>query len=283
MQRDILINVDKWHTIIISKRKLRVKIMKMFASERRDKIIQLLHNQKRATVKELAGEIGVSEATLRTDLNKMEADGLLTRTHGGAVLNTDNDNETSFSVREKKNKKEKMQIAKKAFELIEEKQCILLDASSTALEMARYIKTQPIRLTVVTTGLQCAMELNHNPDITVIQIGGLVTKGSSSIEGTLGLSILDYINIDLMFTSANGFSVDNGLTDFNLYEVQLKKAIVLKAEKVIALIDSSKIEKNSSAVFASLDQIDKIITDRPVGSDIAEQIESNDIEILIGK
>src|SRR5699024_9146308 len=119
------------------------------------------------------------------------ADGLLTRTHGGAVLNTDEDNDTSFTIREQKNKKEKMQIAKKAFELIEEKQCILFDASSTALEMARYIKNKPIRLTVVTTGLQAASELNRNPDITVIMIGGLVTKGSSSIEGTLGVSILD--------------------------------------------------------------------------------------------
>lgn len=255
--------------------------MKMFASERRDKITQLLHNQKRATVKELAAEIGVSEATLRTDLNKMETDGLLTRTHGGAILNTEEDNDTSFTVREKKNKKEKTQIAKKAFELIEEKQCILLDASSTALEMARYIKNQPIRLTIVTTGIQAASELNNNPDITVILVGGLVTKGSSSIEGTLGLSILDYINIDIMFTSSNGFSTDNGLTDFNLYEVQLKKAIVSKAEKVVALIDSSKIEKNSSAVFATLDQINKIITDKPVAQEVAEKVENNNIEIVI--
>jgi len=256
-------------------------MMKMFASERRDKIIQILNNQRRVTVKELASEIGVSEATLRTDLNTMEQYGLLTRTHGGAILNNEEVNETSFIVREKKNKKEKIQIAKKAFELIEEKQCVLLDASSTALELARYIKNQPIRLTVVTTGLQTASELNQNPDITVILIGGLVTKGSSSIEGTLGLSILDYINIDMMFTSANGLS-DNGLTDFNLYEVQLKKELAVKAGKIIALIDSSKIGKNSSAVFATMSQIDAIITDAPINKELTEKIESNNVDIHVG-
>lgn len=255
--------------------------MKMFASERRDNIIQFLQKQKRATVKELASQIGVSEATLRTDLNRMETDGLLTRTHGGAVLNTEEENDTSFSVREKKNKQEKIQIAKKAYEMIEEKQCILLDASSTALELARYIKSKPMRLTVVTSGLQSALELNNNPDITVILIGGMLTKGSSSIEGTLGLSILDYLTIDMMFTSSNGFSIESGLTDFNLYEVQLKKEIVKKAKKVVALIDSSKIEKNSSAVFATLDQIDKLITDKPIDHNLSKEILRNDIEIVV--
>jgi len=117
--------------------------MKMFVSERRIKIMKLLNEKRRVTVKELSISIGVSEATLRSDLNKMELDGLLTRTHGGAVLNNYSDNETSFSARQKKNNKEKALIAKKAMEFIVEKQCILLDASSSALELARYLKKRP--------------------------------------------------------------------------------------------------------------------------------------------
>src|SRR4051794_35793429 len=102
----------------------------MFVSERRDKIMVMLHDKKRVTVKELHTNLGVSAATLRSDLNNMELEGLLTRTHGGAVLNDYTNNETSFSAREKKNNKEKVEIAAKALELVEEKQCILLDASS---------------------------------------------------------------------------------------------------------------------------------------------------------
>ncbi|MFD1449050.1 DeoR/GlpR family DNA-binding transcription regulator [Oceanobacillus profundus] len=254
--------------------------MKMFASERREKIMLLLQEQGRVTVKELALQIGVSEATLRTDLSKMEEDGLLTRTHGGAVLNDETDNDISFSVREKKNIQEKITIAEKAFELIEEKQCILLDASSTALALARYIRNKSTRLTVVTSGVQTALELKENPDITVILIGGVVTKGSTSIEGKLGLSILDYVNIDMMFTSANGFTVENGLTDFNLYEVELKKEMVKRSQKVVAIIDHSKIGKTSSSVFATTEEIDVLITDKIVNEEITKKILENNIEII---
>ncbi|EQB37581.1 hypothetical protein M948_03260 [Virgibacillus sp. CM-4] len=255
--------------------------MKMFASERRSKIIDLLHERKRITVKEIASQIGVSEATLRTDLNKMENDGLLTRTHGGAVINEDKENDTSFNVRQKKNKKEKIQISKRALDLIEEKQCILLDASSTALELARLLNSTSLRLTVVTSGLQTAIELKDNPDITVILIGGVVTKKSTSIEGTLGIDILDYVNIDIMFTSANGFSLENGLEDFNLYEVQIKKEIVQRASKVIALVDSSKIGKSSSAVFAKFGQIDRLITDQPIESPFLNKLDAHHIDTII--
>ncbi|WP_431801327.1 DeoR/GlpR family DNA-binding transcription regulator [Halobacillus andaensis] len=236
--------------------------------------------KKRVTVKELAAHIGVSEATLRTDLNKMEEDGLLKRTHGGAMLNEDSDNETSFSAREKKNREEKTIIADTAFELIEEKQCILLDASSTALELARHLKNQPIRLTVVTSGVLTALELKENPDITVILIGGVLTNRSSSIEGTLGLSILEHVNVDIMFTSGNGFSVENGLTDFNLYEVALKKELIKKSNKIVALVDSSKIGKSSSAVFATPEEIDILITDQVSNVALSTKLKEQNIEFI---
>jgi len=79
---------------------------------------------------------------------------------------------------------------------------------------------------VITIGIQTAIELKGNPNITVILIGRVATKDSSAIKGTLGLSILDYVNIDTLFTSANGFSLTNGIIDFNLYEVSLKKEMI---------------------------------------------------------
>ncbi|WP_138420500.1 DeoR/GlpR family DNA-binding transcription regulator [Aquibacillus sediminis] len=254
--------------------------MKMFATERRNEILKILQEKQRLTVKDLSSKIGVSEATLRTDLNKMEMEGLLTRTHGGAILNDYIDYETSFSAREKKNKSEKIKIAEKAFTFVEEKQCILLDASSTALEFARFLKDQQVRLTVVTSGLQTALELKDNFNITVILIGGVVTTGSSSVEGTLGLSILNNVNIDIMFTSANGFVVETGLTDFNLYEVELKKEMVKKANNVIALIDKSKIGTSSSALFAYTEEIDTIITDQPIGNDINRKLSELSIRVI---
>jgi DeoR/GlpR family transcriptional regulator of sugar metabolism len=254
---------------------------KMFAPERRNMIMQKLNEDKRVTIKELSKEINVSEATLRTDLAKMEEEGLLLRTHGGAILADANlDNETSFKTRERKNKSEKSVIAKKASELIISGQCILLDASSTALELARILIDMPIRLTVVTSGINTALELNEHPDITVILLGGIVKRGSFALEGSLGIDILKKINVDMMFTSANGFSIESGLTDFSVYEVELKREMVKASNHVVALLDHSKINKNSIASFASTNQIDTIITDADMENSYAKKLTDQNIEVI---
>jgi DeoR/GlpR family transcriptional regulator of sugar metabolism len=253
---------------------------KMFAPERRKIIMEKLYERQRVTIKELSEEMDVSEATLRIDLTKMEEEGLLKRTHGGALLVDDFENETRFSNREKKNKEEKSALAKQAFDLISNSQCIMLDASSTALELAKLLKETRIRLTVVTSGINTALELHEHPDITVILLGGIVKKGSYSLEGSLGVSVLDKINIDLMFTSANGFTLEAGLMDFSVYEVELKKAMVGSANKVVALLDHTKINKHSIATFASLDEIDMIITDCNLSQEYREELEKHRIEIM---
>ncbi|HWO95869.1 MAG TPA: DeoR/GlpR family DNA-binding transcription regulator [Bacillus sp. (in: firmicutes)] len=254
---------------------------KVFAPERRKMIMEKLYERQRVTVKELSEEIKVSEATLRTDLTKMEEDGLLKRTHGGAILIDTMESETNFYNRERRNKHEKSAIAKKAVELISNGQCIMLDASSTALELARTLKEMQIRLTVVTSGINTALELHEHPDITVILLGGIVKRGSYSLEGSLGINILNQINIDLMFTSANGFSFESGLSDFSVYEVELKKAMVNASNKVIALLDHTKMNKNSIASFASIDQIDTIITDCAITDDYARKFKEQNIEVMI--
>ena len=253
---------------------------KMFALERRQAILEKLKIQNRVTIKELSEEIKVSEATLRTDLSKMEEDGLLQRTHGGAVLVNPLEIETSFSSREKRNKDEKLAIALEASKHISNGQCIMLDASSTALELARILKDTNLRITVVTSGINTALELNDHSDITVILLGGIVKRGSYSLEGSLGINILKQIHIDIMFTSANGFSFEKGLTDFSVYEVELKKAMVHASNKVIALLDHTKIHKQSIASFASTDQIDMIITDYTAKDELIQKLAEVNVDVL---
>jgi len=253
---------------------------KLFATERRKLILDILQQKKRITVKELANRVNFSEATLRTDLKILEEEGLLTRTHGGAILNEDLPANSSFSEREKKNRESKIIIAKKAIKLISHKDSILLDASTTALELARLLREKEIRLTVVTNGISTAIELKENPGINVILIGGMARIGSMAIEGLLGASILNKINIDTMFTSASGFTIEDGLTDFNVYEVELKKLMVEKADKVIALLDHTKIGTSSSAAFASCEEIDTIITDKNLPEDFIKELSRYDIEVL---
>ncbi|SFJ52382.1 transcriptional regulator, DeoR family [Halobacillus dabanensis] len=253
---------------------------KMFATERRNLIVSHLQQEKRLTVKHLANKLNVSEATLRTDLNLLEEEGLLTRTHGGAVLNENEPPKNNFSDRAMRNIDYKKSITRKAVELISRKDCILLDASTTSLELARIIKEKETKLTVVTNGISTALELKENPSINVILIGGIARMGSMGLEGLLGKNVLDEINIEMMFTSASGFTLEDGLSDFNVYEVELKKVMVQKAKKVIALLDHTKIGTSSIAPFASIDEIDKIITDEDIPNEILQLLKDSNIDII---
>lgn len=254
---------------------------KLFTTERRQLILDILEEKKRVTVKDLAKAVNVSDATLRTDLNALEEEGLLTRTHGGAVLNEDlSSPKVSFSEREKKNPDSKNTIAQKAIELIKHKDCILLDASTTALSLARLIRTSSLNITVVTNGISAAIELKENPGINVILVGGMARMGSMALEGLLGTNVLNKINIDTMFTSARGFSIEEGLTDFNVYEVELKKVMADKADKIVALLDHSKIGTSSIASFANCDQIDTIISDMELDADFQKELIKRNINIL---
>jgi len=258
--------------------------VKMFSEERRKRIIDYLTKHNRATVKELAEILNVSTVTLRADLNYLESEGLLQRTHGGATLiepRNEVSHTTSFSVRERTNQAEKRAIGKVAADMVSTGQCIILDASSTCLEMARCLVTQPKRLTILTNGVVTAMELRENPQFTVILIGGILRLGSVAIEGTLGTHILNEINVDVMFTSARGFVYHDGLTDFNVYEVDLKKAMAASAHKLVALLDHTKLGRSSIASFATPQDIDTIITDSGADEEDIRKLQQMGIEVIV--
>jgi DeoR/GlpR family transcriptional regulator of sugar metabolism len=256
-------------------------LAKMYAEERRKKIYELLQSDQRVSVKKLSELLAVTEATLRTDLNAMEEEGLLTRTHGGAVITGEIKPEFNYSEREKSNRELKKRLAEQAAELVQNGDCILIDASSTVLELARILKNKHIRLIVVTNGINAAMELKENPEITVILLGGLLRMGSVAVEGHLGVSVLENININKMFTSANGFTIAEGLTDFNVYEVELKKAMVQSAAQVIALLDSSKLGKSSLAAFCETSDIDMLITNQTAPPAFIKELGKEPIKLVL--
>jgi DeoR/GlpR family transcriptional regulator of sugar metabolism len=234
----------------------------MFAAQRRDHIADALRKRQQVTVKELAAELKVSEGTIRADLRLMEDEGLLERTHGGAVPPRTRfaSSARTYTSRSELNHEEKMAIGKAAAALVRKGQCVMLDASSTALELARRLVAFDY-LTVVTNGLEAAMELNGNPRINVILIGGVLRPSSRTIEGLLGRSILQDIHADLFFTSAEGFSLKAGMTDFSPYEAELKKEMAANASQVVALLDHTKLGRRSIATSIHADRIETLVTD----------------------
>lgn len=255
----------------------------MFADQRRNKILEILEEKGTVTVNELTSTLDTSAATIRSDLNQMEKQGLLIRTHGGAMTKEENSDiiDKRYEIREKQFRPEKQRISYQAFQLIQEGQCVLLDASTTCFELARYLRDTKMRLTVVTSGISTAAMLKENPFLTVIIIGGIVRNASNSVEGLLGEELLRKINIDILFTSAHAFNTKDGLSDFSLYEVELKRIMVSASDKVVALLDHSKLNKSSIATFARPDEIDLLITNQEVSADIKDFFKSSNIELEV--
>jgi DeoR/GlpR family transcriptional regulator of sugar metabolism len=204
----------------------------------------------------------VTEATVRSDLRLLESENKLTRTHGGAKVNNNMNSKLNFSYRLSQNHHEKHKISQYALNKIEPQQCILIDASSTTYELAKLISETTMELTVITNGLENAVLLKETPNLTVLVVGGFVSQDSNAITGNIDSQILEMYHIDYFFLSANGFTLENGLTDFSLPEVQLKKQMVQESEKVIALIDQSKFDVSSTLSFAKINDITEVITDK---------------------
>lgn len=256
----------------------------MLSLTRRNKILEILNKRNQVTTQQLEKELNVSGATIRNDLNELEKERLIKRIHGGAVL-PDYNNQNSYRTfhhRSQKNVIEKKLIGKEAAKLIGDGNTIILDASSTILYLVPYFQNKE-KLTIITNGLYTALEAKENNNFNVIVLGGIVRCKSGSLEGLLGINILDRINADLMFTSANGFTIQDGLTDFNFYEVELKKQMVNKAKKIIALLDHTKIGNRSAAQFANTADIDLIITDHKTKKEQIKEIQEAGIKIIVAK
>lgn len=237
--------------------------------DRRDKIIKLLEENDSMTVQNIIDNFDYSPATIRNDLKSLNNEGIINRKHGLAEINqgslktyTEN-----FSDREMKFHEQKQELAQESMKYIKDSQCIILDASSTCYELAKLINKSDLKLTIITNGLMVANLLKGNPSITLILIGGIVNGASSALEGLLGIEILSKINIDCSFVSPNAFTVEKGLTDFSIYEVQLKKEMVKHSDKTIALLSQEKLGSTSLAQFATTDQIDRFIISKATECD----------------
>lgn len=253
----------------------------MLTLERHNEIISLLNKNLRMTTNELCKELNVSATTIRNDLNFLDKQNLIKKFHGGAAII-----EKHFTMdihkRDKENQEEKESIAIEALDLIESGQCIILDASSTSLALARKLHKFE-KLTVVTNGIYTMLTLKDMPNVTVIFIGGIATKNSACTEGLLGEGLLNKIHADFAFVSAHGFTLNEGLTDFNIYEVELKKLMLKRSKKSVALLDYTKFDHISTASFGKSNEIDFIITDNKCNESYIKNYRNSGVSVIVSK
>jgi DeoR/GlpR family transcriptional regulator of sugar metabolism len=251
------------------------------AFDRRQSLLELLRKQPGLSVAELAQILGVSEGTVRNDFNALEQEGRLKRIHGGAVLNGQNQFQSnSFSRRFQQNAAAKIAIAREAAMLVHDGDSILLDASSTDYYLALALSGHN-RLRVMTNGFEVARELAQNSTNTIILIGGVVNKDSSSVTGLLSEQIIAEIHVEKAFFSSSGFSLERGMTEVHFEEAQLKRKAIESAKQVIALIDSSKFGKEDLTPFARPMQITCLFTDSGITEEWKTRLQSANIPFTV--
>lgn len=248
---------------------------------RRQRILDLLRRQPGITVAELAPRLGVSEGTIRNDLTALEEAGQVTRVRGGAVLQeTTPCLSPTFAARLEVNREAKQRIARQAAELIEDGDSVLLDASTTVYALVPYLLNCH-NLTIITNGIEAGLALARNLSHTIILVGGIVRPDGTSVVGPLGENLLETLHVKTAFVSCSGLSLEAGLTEVDINEIQLKKNMIRSAERVVALVDSTKFGRVDLTSFAGLNQIAHIITDREMDPEFRQQLTRNGLALTV--
>lgn len=255
----------------------------VFAAERQQHIATIVEEHSRAKVADLAATFGVSGVTIRKDLAILERRGLIVKTHGGALAVGITHGERAFDIRERQQRREKEAIGRLAAAMVTDDESDALDASTTALAMARHLKARGgwRHLTVITNGLRIASELAGCPGITVVLPGGFVRWEALSLVGPLAEGLFENVNIQKAFVGAAGFSIDAGLTDATEEEAQMKRLMVGGASEVVALVDHTKWERASFATFCRTPDVTRVITDEGAPQAMVLELRGSGIDVLV--
>ncbi|MEH7414571.1 DeoR/GlpR family DNA-binding transcription regulator [Neobacillus drentensis] len=251
----------------------------MLVAERQKKIVELVNERLSIRVTELSKIFSVTEETIRRDLEKLEKENLLMRSHGGAVSIVKDQGEISYLEREITNAEQKKAIAAAAVRLIEQGDQIVLDASTTAWYVAKELPDMP--LTVLTNSIKVAIELSKKEQIKLISTGGTLLSQSLSYVGPLAERSLSMYHVNKAFLSCKGVHLERGLSDFNESQALLKKQMREIADETILMVDSSKFGTRAFSQIVPVTNIDCIITDSQIDEETKNELEEKKIKLLI--
>lgn len=252
------------------------------AKSRQTQILAQLEQLGSVRVEQLAEVHGVSVVTIRKDLSELEARGLLTRTHGGAIFVTPSRLNPSFYEKIGLQKPEKTAIARLAATRVREGDSLILDAGSTVLVLAQHLKTYFKQLFIVTNSLAVALELADS-SFEVMLTGGQVRQHSQALLGNASVQMLETYHVDKVFLGTTGVSVEHGYTTPNPLERQTKRAMLQAAKQRFVLCDASKLGVATLSSFARLEEITELITAGVVDDIFRQQLEGRGVKWSLAK
>lgn len=247
---------------------------------RREKLREHVQTSGFAALGELASMLGVSESTIRRDLETLEEAGQARRTHGGVYWTGQSDTIGVFQTRKDDAWPRKQAIGQLAETLIEDGDTILLDGGSTVYELARRIIHRPLQ--VVTNSLPVAHLLSTSDSIDLIMIGGCVRGRTSVTIGPMADSMLADINVSKTFLSVAGVT-ERGFFNSDMMLVESEKAMIAAADQTIVLTDHTKFGKVSLSQICRLQDVDRVVTDDELDSQWKPWLESSGVELLLAQ
>lgn len=251
----------------------------MLALERQKKILEMLNLEGAVSVNRLSIELGVTEETVRRDLEKLEKQGSLMRTHGGAMPMDENTHEVSLEKRKNLNVQSKMAIAKLAAEHVAEGDTIFLDASTTTFFMAKELKNMR-NITVITNSLRVVLELEGCEYIKVISVGGVLSNNQSFVGSLAEKSIEENYVVSKMFFSSKGINAKVGIMESNEQECGIKTKMLKNAKHKYYLCDKSKMGSVGFIKLMPVDAIDCFITDMEIEGELKALLDEGEVELF---
>jgi len=247
----------------------------MLKSERLNTVIETVLERGTVTVTELAGELGVSEITIRRDLDELDAEKRIQRIHGGARRYTFQSFEPSFTSRQQEQIEEKAAIAAAAEQRILEEDVIALEAGTTTMELARLIGKRTWKdLTVVTNGFEIAKELFWTPGVRVIFIGGIVQLDELACFGTPAIDMIASLRFSKLFLGCRAFDIEAGLTHESDRDVPVVRAYAASADQILLLANHTKFDHRLPFRVLPAEKVDLLITDSFTPSGVLKKLEN---------
>ena len=251
----------------------------MLTLERQEEILDILNKTNSATVEELAKKLYVSSATIRRDLRQMESQGLIKRSHGGAIPFKSTTEESAFALREQENIVAKKTIANLAVKLVKNGDSIFLDSSSTTGLTIPLLNSFQY-LSVTTIGLRNALLLSQTNNIKIYIAGGQVQNHSNSIIGSDTIDYISRIHADISLISCSGLDLQNGITEASIEQAKIKQQMRKNSNKLAVLCDSTKFNKVFLCKDFNFDEIDYLITEKTPPIEYVEKLASTKCKII---
>lgn len=251
----------------------------MLGIERRQKIMDILQKNKKVYVAKLAQEFGITEETVRRDLEKLENQNLLQRSYGGAVLMEKTNEDLSFDQRSITHVAEKRKITEKAHQLIEKGDTIFMDSSSTALMLRPYLENKE-NITIITNSIRLLYDAALNTNLHIISTGGKLKENSFALIGPTALDTIDKFTVDVAIISCKALNKEHGFMESTEEEAMIKKNMLKHARKIILLADHHKFDKIAFTRIGYLEEIDTLITDQRPNQEWCNLLQEKNIQLI---